>query len=224
LRVVRGQVVASLFKWGTRGPHATEDAVVAPADNAGTVAASKVLPRFLSTLSMRPTPVLLDLGPVVGPNIAFFGDQFACKIHVADLFAEVESHARAASREGLADAMDARIQHGPSSIDGILCWDLFDFLDRAAGQRLASRLTGLLRPGGVLYGFFGASQANLTSYTRFVVEAVNTLRLRPSPATVTSRTVWTTRDINRMFEGLAVAESVLLKTSTRETLFRKPQE
>jgi hypothetical protein len=31
-----------------------------------------------------------------------------------------------------------------------------------------------------------------------------------------------TRDINRMFEGLVVAESVLLKTSTRETLFRKP--
>ena len=30
------------------------------------------------------------------------------------------------------------------------------------------------------------------------------------------------RDINRMFEGLVVAESVLLKSSTRETLFRKP--
>lgn len=198
--------------------------MAAPADNAGTVAVSKVLPRFFSTLAMRPAPVLLDLGPVVGPNIAFFGDQFACKIHVADLFVEVETHARAASREGLIEAMEKRIQHGPLSIDGILCWDLFDFLDRPAGQRLAARLTSLLRPGGVLYGFFGTSQANLTSYTRFVVEALNTLRLRTSPATTTSRTVWTTRDINRMFDGLTVAESVLLKTSTRETLFRKPQD
>ena len=214
-------MVASLFKWGSRGAQATLEPD-GPGDQLGTVSASKVLPRFLSVLSLRPAPVLLDLGPVVGPNISFFGDQFACKIHVADLYAEVETHARAESREALAAAMDARIQHQAGSIDGILCWDLFDFLDRASGQLLATRLTALLRPGGVLYGFFGASQANLTSYTRFVVEAVNTLRLRTAPATPTARTVWTTRDINRMFDGLTVAESVLLKTSTRETLFRKP--
>ncbi len=213
--------MASLFKWGTRNAQATEDVATMPADAAGTVAASKVLPRFFSALSMRPAPVLLDLGPVIGPNIAFFGDQFACKIHVADLFAEVEAHARAGSPEGLSGAMTGRLQHDAESIDGILCWDLFDFLDRPAGQRLAGQLTTLLRPGGVLYGFFGASQGKLTSYTRFIVEAVNTLRLRPSPATMTSRTVWTTRDINRMFEGLTVSDSVLLKTSTRETLFRK---
>jgi len=30
------------------------------------------------------------------------------------------------------------------------------------------------------------------------------------------------RDINRMFEGLVVTESVLLKSNARETLFRKP--
>jgi hypothetical protein len=214
-------VVASLFKWGSRGAQATLEPD-GPGDQSGTVAASKVLPRFLSVLSLRPAPVLLDLGPVVGPNISFFGDQFACKIHVADLYAEVETHARAESRDALGAAMDARIQHQAGSIDGILCWDLFDFLDRTAGQQLAARLTALLRPGGVLYGFFGASQATLTSYNRFMVEAVNTLRLRASPATAISRTVWTTRDINRMFEGLSVAESVLLKTSTRETLFRKP--
>jgi hypothetical protein len=45
--------------------------------------------------------------------------------------------------------------------------------------------------------------------------------LRPYPATTTKRNVMLTRDINRMFDGLTVAESVLLKTSTRETLFRK---
>lgn len=164
----------------------------------------------------------MDLGPVVGSNIAFFGDHLACKIHVADLFAEVETHARARTRDRLGQAMDARLQHAPESIDGILCWDLFDFLDRPTGQRLAAQLSGLLRKGGVLYGFFGTTQAELTSYTRFVVDAMNTLRLRSSPATPTSRTVLTTRDMGRMFDGLTVTETVLLKSSTRETLFRKP--
>jgi hypothetical protein len=31
-----------------------------------------------------------------------------------------------------------------------------------------------------------------------------------------------TRDMIRMFDGLVVADSVLLKSNTRETLFRKP--
>jgi hypothetical protein len=34
--------------------------------------------------------------------------------------------------------------------------------------------------------------------------------------------VLVTRDVNRLFDGLVVAESVLLKTSARECLFRKP--
>jgi hypothetical protein len=34
--------------------------------------------------------------------------------------------------------------------------------------------------------------------------------------------VLVTRDINKMFDGLVVTESVLLKSNTRETLFRKP--
>jgi hypothetical protein len=61
----------------------------------------------------------------------------------------------------------------------------------------------------------------LTHYTRFVVESETTLRQRPYPATAVRRQVLQTRDINRMFEGLDVAEAVLLKSGTRETLFRR---
>jgi len=32
------------------------------------------------------------------------------------------------------------------------------------------------------------------------------------------------RDINRLFEGLTVAESFLLLTKTREIVFRKPEK
>jgi hypothetical protein len=43
----------------------------------------------------------------------------------------------------------------------------------------------------------------------------------PYPATTTRRQVLVTRDINKMFTGLVVAESVLLKSNTRETLLRR---
>lgn len=108
------------------------------------------------------------------------------------------------------------------SVDGILCWDLFDYLDEATRRILAARLTDLLRSGGALYGFFATAPLDLAHYTRFVLEEEDSLRHRTYPATPARRHVLTSRDINRMFDGLEVTESVLLRSSARETLFRKP--
>ena len=64
--------------------------------------ATKALARFVSSLSGRSQSVLLDLGPVVGPNLSFFGEELGCKIIVEDLYKDVEHHvgelARAVSR------------------------------------------------------------------------------------------------------------------------------
>jgi len=186
------------------------------------VTTSKVLPRFFAALAQPSLPVIMDLGPIVGPNVAFLGERFSCKLLIEDFFAEVESAARAGSAEGLLEAFDRHLEPlAPASVDGVLCWDLFDFLDRGIGQALAARLTALLREGGVLYGSFGTTPVQLSHYTRVFFESDDKFRTRPYPATPVKRTVLVTRDINRMFEGLRVAESVLLKSSTRETLFRK---
>jgi len=210
-----------VFKWGQRKPIAGESGPTAVADAPASAVTSKVLPRLLTALSGQAAPVLLDLGPVVGPNVAFFGEKLACKIHVEDLFASIEARARRGASETELD-LAGRLRYADGSVDGILCWDLFDFLPRRPAQALASRLAAMLRPGGVLYAFFGIGEAQLTHYTRFVVASGDTMRHRPYPATPTRRNVLTNRDINRMFEGLEVVESVLLKTRTRETLFRKP--
>ena len=172
-------------------------------------------------MAQQPAPVLLDLGPVVGSNITFFGDRLSCKIYVEDLIGDVESHARRGDRASLARFLGARLTQPDDSVDGVLCWDLFDFLDRSSGQVLAGRLVRLLRRGGALHGFFGASAAELTNYSRFAVEAEDRLRKRPYPATPVRRHVLHPRDMSKMFEGLVVAASVLLKTNAREALFRK---
>ena len=36
---------------------------------------TKALARFLTSLGTRPQPQLIDLGPVVGANVNFFGEQ-----------------------------------------------------------------------------------------------------------------------------------------------------
>jgi hypothetical protein len=183
---------------------------------------SKVFPKFLSAVAKQPNPVLLDLGPVVGRNIEFFGERLACKIVIEDVFATIERAAAAGDRASLATTLASQFDREPASVDGILCWDAFDYLDKHAAKALSARLGALLRPGGSLYGLFGTTNVQLTSYSRVTVEAEDQLRIRPYPATPVPRTVLVTRDVNRLFEGLSVGESVLLKTSARECLFRKP--
>lgn len=210
-----------MFKWRTGRAEA-------PADQpdsrpcADLIAGSTVLPKFLAAVAHQSAPVLLDLGPAVGANVEFFGERLACRIRIENLFEEVDRAIQAGGGEGLAAALAERLTSlAPGSVDGILCWDLFDYLDRPTGQALASQLAQLLRKGGALHGFFGTTPIELAYRTRFAIQAEDRLVLRQTPAAPVSRTVLLTRDIALMFRGLAVSESVLLKSSTRETLFRR---
>lgn len=210
-----------MLKWGSRRAEPPQ-AAPTPSVPVETIVTSKVFPKFLSAVTHQSSPTLLDLGPVVGSNVTFFGERLACKMHVEDLFADVEAHAQRGERAKLSTFLATRLSQPPDSVDGILCWDLFDFLDRQAGLVLASKLAKMVRRGGALYGTFGTTPVELKQYTRTVVAAEDTLKPRQSPATPVTRTVLLTRDIIKMFDGLIVAESVLLKSNTRETLFRRP--
>src|SRR5262249_48591865 len=121
------------------------------------VFATKALRKFLASLTARDTPVLLDLGPVVGSNVSFFGEQLGCKIFVEDVFADIDRHARDGKVEDLPAFFKKRFTMDDGSVDGILCWDVVDYLERPAAQELAAQLTRVLRPDGALLCFFVAS-------------------------------------------------------------------
>jgi hypothetical protein len=193
---------------------------VAP-PSTGTVYPTKALRKFLSTLTSRPNPVLLDLGPVIGPNVSFFGEQLGCKILVEDLYADVDRLA-AAGDDALAAHLGKRLTQADGSIDGILCWDLIDFLTPLASQALARQLTRVLAVDGALLGFFSTAASRDTTFTKFVVEDEQTLRHRPYGIARTRSRVLQNRDIIKLFEGLRVSDSFLLQTHLREILFRKP--
>ena len=192
-----------------------------PTSSTGTVYPTKALRKFLSTLTSRPNPVLLDLGPVIGPNVSFFGEQLGCKILVEDLYADVDRLALAGD-EALAAHLGKRLTQADASIDGILCWDLIDFLTPLASQALAQQLTRVLAVDGALLGFFSTAASRETTFTKFVVEDEQTLRHRPYGIARTRARVLQNRDIIKLFEGLRVSDSFLLQTHLREILFRKP--
>ena len=194
----------------------------APSRGDDPVFATKALPKFLSTLTLREQPVLLDLGPVVGSNVSFFGEQLGCKIFVEDVFADAERHVREGKLDQLPQFLSKRFPQADGEVDGILCWDVIDYLDRPAAQALAAQLTRVLRPDGALLGFFGSAPPPAAQYTKFIIVDDVTLKYRAYPATRGRQAVLQNRDISRLFEGLRVSESILLKNNLREVLFRKP--
>ena len=78
---------------------------------------------------MRQQPLLLDLGPVVGPNVTFFGEQLGCKIFVENIFKDVDRHAREGKLAELPAFLTKRFAQADASVDGILCWDLLDVIN-----------------------------------------------------------------------------------------------
>jgi hypothetical protein len=159
---------------------------------------------------------VLDLGPAIGSNIAFLGERIGCKIHVKDLYADLERHA--------GEEATLSCDHGADSLDAVLCWDIFDYLAAPAAAALAGTLVRALRPGGALLALFGSGNTADRSYTRYVIEDDSHLRYRSVPAACGRQRSLQNRDILTLFGGLELFDSVLLKSGVREFVFRKPGE
>jgi hypothetical protein len=198
------------------------DAPPATALSGDDVFATKALRKFLTTLTQRPSPVLLDLGPVVGANVSFFGEQLGCKIFVEDIFADLDRHVREGRLEHLPAFLQRRLPQGDGSVDGVLCWDVIDYMDRPSAQALANEITRVVRPDGAVLAFFGTAQPRDTRYTKYIIVDDVNLRYRPYDAARGRQATLLNRDIIRLFSALRVSDSFLLQNNLREILFRKP--
>jgi SAM-dependent methyltransferase len=188
---------------------------------------SKGLPKFIASLGNKSGPVLLDLGPVVGSNLTFFGETLGCKIAVEDLAKDLERHARDQKVADLPAFFKTRFTQADASVDGIICWDLIDHLDKAAAPALARELVRILAPDGALLAFFAGKSpvpGAAPTYTKHVIRDQASIEYRPYPATVGRQRMIENREVQRIFEPLRITEQVLLKSHVREVLFRKVAE
>jgi SAM-dependent methyltransferase len=186
---------------------------------------TKALAKFLASLNARSQRLLLDLGPVVGTNVTFFGEELGCKIHVEDVFKDIDRHVNEGKLDVLPSFLAKRFAQEDGTVDGILCWDIFDYLDKASAQVLARELIRMLRPDGVLFALFNIVEAATKAppgFTRYVVVDRQNLQYRSYRSARGKQRPLTPRDIQRLFEPLHISEQFLLKNNLREVLFRKP--
>jgi len=207
------------------GPRRVTDA--APATDASVTLAgeasypTKALQKFLASLQSNEGPLLLDLGPVVGSNVTFFGEHLGCRLRVEDVAKDIDHHVKENKVEQLPEFFAKRFKEPPGTVDGILCWDVLDYLDRPAAHALATALSSLLRPDGCLLGFFSTAEQKESVYTKYVVVDEATLRYRTYPASRPRQRSLLNGEIIKMFKDLRVTDSFLMKSKLREMLFRK---
>jgi hypothetical protein len=215
-------MLSDLLRWGGKRPDPTANAEDLPAARGEEpLVPSKALPKFLGALSNQSAPVLMDFGPVIGANVAFFGERLGCKLFIEDLFADYDRHSRAGTRGNLPTLLETRFRHADASIDGVLCWDFFDFLDKPGAQVLARQVARMLKPGGAVMGFFCTAASERAQFTKYEVVDETALRHRHHAGHGGAKQVLLNRDIIKMFDGLIVSDSFLLKSNTREILLRK---
>ena len=186
----------------------------AATDTRDPVFATQALARFVAALKSRPAPVIVDLGPAVGANVTFLGEQLGCKLFVEDLLADVKSAA------GVSDAIP-RLSHADECVDGVLCWDVLDHFSPKAGQALAAELVRVLRPAGAVLLCHGTESSLKSVRIRYEIVDEKRLRYRFGEGS-RPRRVLQSREVTQLFASLTIADSVLLTSRMREVLFRKP--
>ena len=186
------------------------------------VRASKVLRRLLDLLVLQPSPVMIDLGPVIGSNVSFFGEQFGCTLHLEDLFSDLDRLLSAGAEDEIRPMLAGCLAHEAASVDAVLAWDLFDYLTPEEATVLAGRLVRVLRPGGLVMAFFTTAPFDRPAYRKYIIEDGEHLRHRWLPYSRPAQRVLYARDVERLFTPLEVAESHLLTHHQRETLLRRP--
>ena len=176
-----------------------------------------VLSDFVAEISARAAPVVLDLGPALGKNVAFLGEAAACKLVIEDLLGK-----RAGASNGDDGASRPRVSQPDESVDGVLCWDVLDHLDEAARRELAAELSRILRPAGVLLLYQGLDPGAFSGRRVYEIAGPDRIRVRRSgDAAQGIGRPFKHSELHEMFEGLTAVKTVLLKSRTREVLLRK---
>ena len=155
--------------------------------SAETVCVSKTLARFLDLLFARPAAEVVDLGPVIGSNITFLGERVGCKIHVEDLFSDIDRHVQNDKLDQLPEFLGGRFSVPASSIDAVLGWDIFDYPRPDGRDRPGRRADADTTAGRVFLGFFGARASDDPRYTKYShrgrdAPSVSLLPFRVQPA------------------------------------------
>jgi len=212
----------------TSGSSISREAKPARAASASAHAAyqTSILKDFVTALTRKENPVVLDLGPVIGSNIEFFLN-LGIKVCMEDFLA-------AYSNPKYSTLVDDKItlneeqflsenfNYANESLDGLICWDFLSYLDPKFARIFVDRITAKMKPDSLVLGFFRTqkSAAPVPLY-KYRISSESFLEYIPVDRAMEIKKVYQTRDVTQLFTEFHSQKFYLLKHQVLEVLLRK---
>ncbi len=179
---------------------------------------------FVNCLEPSSKYHILDLSYPLAANVAHLSSWFPGKLYVADLFRTVEAEHTPVSEDiGLWQSMFARLLDFPPGLrfDGIIAWDLFNYLQRISLGALISHLDAFSRPGTVLFATIATRKTipARPSYCR--IAAQNRIFCQAGSAGITDAPRYSAAALERMMCGFCLQRSFLLSHGVQEYIYRR---
>ena len=187
---------------------------------------SKALRIFVSEIRDRPSPQLLDVGPVIGANIEFFA-RMGCKVFVRDLVAEriADIEKGKLSERLVPGTRWGGLPYPDEQFDGVLAWDLFDFFAREEVPSVIGEIFRVLKTDGLLLGLFCRERSEMPEpCQRYRIVDAGILEHEPIDRASGSKLLATrmrNREILDAFVPHRVLHFIMLANNMREIVVRK---
>jgi hypothetical protein len=196
---------------------------------------SNGLKEFLWNLDGLGRGTLLDLGPAWQTTLSFFIER-GFRVSSEDILRGwkaflTEEEVRLREDVGARDLLDMtpngramrfleeNMKYAGSSFDAVLLWDLLDYLEPTLVKQMVTKLTELLRPGGVVFAMFHSKKQD--GFQRYRVADSNTLQVISTAVICPAQKVYQNREIQDLFGRYRTVKSFVGRDQLRETLFIK---
>src|SRR5580693_8503666 len=184
-----------------------------PPEAPGSTRMSNGLKEFLWNLDGLGRGTLLDLGPAWQTTLSFFIER-GFRVSSEDILRGwkaflTEEEARLREDASVRDTLDMtpngratrflaeNMMYARSTFDAVLLWDLLDYLEPVLVKQMVTKLTELLRPGGVVFAMFHSKKPE--GFQRYRVADSNTLQVIATPVICPAQKVYQNREIQDLF-------------------------
>ena len=187
---------------------------------------SKVFRDFVEILSRKERPVILDIGALIGSNVEYFFN-LGVKVHVEDLLGAYQNQRYWHIVEGQSTFDEPRfleenLDYPESYFDGLIFWDLLNFIEPKFIKSFVQRITPMIKTGGYILAFVHTQNplgpAPVNKY-RLLDDC--TLEYIPAGVSLEIKKTYQTRDITQVFVGCQGLKYYLLKHNILEVLLKK---
>jgi SAM-dependent methyltransferase len=171
---------------------------------------------------------ILDLGPTSPANISYFTN-LGARSYTEDVLRSSRNPEYLAKNSDGQTVIDPdkflteNLNFDAETFDAVLCWDAPDYMDEGLVKPVVQRLHKVMKPHGLLLGFFHTKDAGADSpYFRYHIAGPDTVEMQTIPTSSNQhfklQRVFNNRHIENLFHDYASIKFFLGRDNIREVL------